>query len=183
MQTQALAQPASAIEQMNGTWWLAQTRPQYECRLASDLRAQGVDFVLPLNHFKQKKISRGRAYSVHGSRPLFPGYVFVNHSDAEYAPDAARRSIATIRMIPVVNQKRLTKELANLHWALLADPELGVYRTIEKGTPVLITRGPLMGREGVAIERNDGRCHVQLMVTFIGAAREVEMPPDYVEPL
>jgi transcription antitermination factor NusG len=167
------------VESFTGTWWVAQTRPQYEQRLARDLAAAQVGHFLPLTKIRRHKNDRGRSYVVKENRPLFPGYLFLN-APGGYAPDAARRSIATIRIIPVVDQERIAWEIKGLMRAIGIDPELGT-EPIRKGSRVRIIAGKLEGITGFVTEECRGQLHVQLTVEMMGRAIPAEMPADYVE--
>lgn len=177
--TEGFARAADPLADCTGTWWVAVTRPRYEARLVKDLGYEDGRTVL----IREKVTSsdpdakgnrRRRTYE----RPLFPGYVFINgNEDYRYA---AAKSLATIQMIEVRDQRRLHRELGQITIVTDTCIDLSTAR-IEPGDRVRITDGIYVGFEGIVIEGKPGLVH--LAVTMMGTCVALEVPREFIEPV
>lgn len=178
----SLSPTHQSVADFVGRWYLAQTRPRYEARLSSELRAAGVSHFLPIEQLERRKEARGRLFRVQAERPLFPGYVFVRGDWT--ARDAASRSIATTTVRDVADgmQDRLTRELLAFERAIEDRIPLGSVREFKGGQRVVVVEGPFMGSQGLFLRKENGG-EFLLSLSILGAATPVQMPPQYVEPL
>lgn len=161
----------------DGTWWVAMTRPNYEQRLVNDLRFVSIRPVLLREQVcRSETDAHGRRHRRTTSRPLFSGYVFLN-GDCEGRWQASR-SLATLTILEVGDQRRLATDLRQIMLALEFCPSLSVVR-MEPGTQVRITQGPLIGLTGYVVDHRPGFVH--LTVLTMGTAAAVEVPPDFIE--
>lgn len=164
-----------SVADLSGTWWVAQTRPRYEQRLARELLAAGIDHYLPVQE----------VLSVHNGRrhcamlPAFPCYLFVcGDNESRYF---AAKSHATSRMIDVVNQVRLIRELSGWQRVFATDPMAGVREMIRVGVNVEIVGGPFDGQSG-KVERL-GSHDVFLPLSILGRAVVTQVPLQFVRPV
>jgi hypothetical protein len=173
----ALSPRVESVADLTGTWWVAQTRPQYEKRLARDLAAQGVDYFLPMVDLVKLYGQHKRKVTV----PVLPYYVFVNGD--EEARYAAATSEATSHIIPVFDQGRLSTELTHLEHAFPRNPILQTPDFAQAGVRCLIRTGHrYAGLEGF-IESDTGKGYVLLRLTVLQASFAVEIEPAYLIPL
>src|SRR5688572_1220440 len=130
-------------ELAEGTWHVLHTRSRQEKVVAADLNAMQIAHYLPL-------IKRPQQYGrrkVMLEEPLFPSYVFVRGSlDDVYRIDRTRR---VARIIPVMDQAKLSWELKNISMALAHETVLDPYPMLRTGVRVLVKSGPFQGLEGL----------------------------------
>ncbi len=164
---QTLADPASP------RWWVLRTKARQEKAVAKYLDAAGVEHFLPTQVRKQPWLKGGRSFA----HPLFPGYVF-----AKAAGVLTEREMGVgrvVQLVRVTDQARLEHELAQIRAAMLAGAVLLPAKFLERGTPVVVTHGPLKGVEGV-VERLENPESMWLQVQTLGRALTVEISPTII---
>ncbi len=165
-----LSPGAATVTGLAGRWWIAHTKSRSEKAFAWDLVPAGVGYYLPMT--RRTTVSGGRKRQV--LKPLFPSYVFVC-GDA----DARVKALSTGRLCAVLavpDQGRLASELATVERALAGSPELDLYPFAAVGRRCRVTAGPMMGLEGVVVQRT-GRATLVLEVSILrqGASLEVDL--------
>jgi hypothetical protein len=107
--------------------------------------------------------------------PLFPGYLFACPNDWARGELLSLGSI--IRAIPVPGPGQLLKELRQVDAALNARREIAPGRALFQGQRVRVSRGPLIGIEGVVAYRRYRRRRERLVlnVTMLGQAATLEV--------
>ena len=153
-----------------GRWFVLHTLSRQEKALAADLLAMDIVHYLPLvsqiRHYGKRKVKK--------QVPLFPGYLFLRGShDQAYQADRTGR---VARLIEVVDQARLDRELSNLRKATVvaARTEFESYPYLEKGVYVEVRSGPLKGVEGMIEDRSRGG-RLILQVEILGKATSLEL--------
>lgn len=160
--------------QATGTrWWVLRTKARQEKVVARNLEAAGLDFFLPVQVRKQPWGKGGREFAL----PLFPGYVFTRAqaglTDRELGIDRV------VQIIRVDDQARLHHELSQIRIAMNAGALLVPARYLERGTPVVVTAGPMKDVEGV-VEGLAGVDRLYLQVHTLGRAVTVEISPTLI---
>lgn len=178
----------ASIDSFTGRWSVARTSSRFMPYLILDLQRQNVGCFIPTGRLQRHRIDRGRSYSTRGERrPIFGGHtLFINTADIAAPSEAIsifkkRIPTATAGLQPVVDQKRLDWELRNLARSMQADPDYCFTAPIGKGQTVRVIAGPMMGVTGVVVDSCRGKCDVQLSVTLLGRAVQLEVPADFVE--
>jgi transcription antitermination factor NusG len=131
---------------------------------------------LKTTHIVRRVNGAGRRYNDSVQVPLFPGYLFFN-GDVKHRYLAAK-SLATIAVRDISDQKTIAWELAGLARATAECPNLGTSK-LTTGQWVRIICGPLQGLEGYVLESKPTVLH--LSVTTLAAAVDVEIDPKMVE--
>ena len=164
-----------SLVELTGTWWLAYTKPRFEKAFAWDMFNHGIGYFLPM---REKIIfSGGRKRRI--ILPLFTSYVFFCGTENDrYTALATNRLCHTIE---VVNQKRLIKELIRIEKAIFNKLVIDSYPQLPVGTRCRIISGPMLGSEGVIIERVDAKARMVLEVTVLGQGVLVEIDADLLE--
>ena len=157
-------------------WHVLHVRPRCEKKMAEYSATNGIAFDLPLR--EETKIYQRRKVTVH--KPLFPGYVFVLFAPAEKT--TVLKSNQIVRILPVVNQAQLVRELEQIRQALAVDPTLDACAAFSAGRRVLIGGGPFQGLEGV-VQTVRGKTRVVLNIEMIGRAVAVEVDMNFLEPV
>ena len=138
-----------SIEDDMGRWWVLQTKPNRDLKLAKYLLKQEISYYMPLHDQKirygalrKEKVLRG---------PLIKGYLCValdktSHNRLYNSHDFAR-------IIEVKDQSNFVKELQSLSRVTEAEQDLDVRPGVLKGRPAFVVSGPLKGVEGIVLNR------------------------------
>lgn len=166
-----------SLTELTGTWWVARTKARFEKAFAWDMFSRGIGYFLPM---REKTIfSGGRKRRV--MVPLFTSYVFFCGTEPDrYTAMTTNRLCQTIE---VVDQDCLIEELARIEKALLSKAVIDQYPRLPVGGRCRIISGPMMGTEGVVVERKDAKARMVLEVTILGQGAVVEIDADLLEPL
>ena len=149
-------------------WWAIYTKSRQEKALARHLISHEVPFYLPL--IPKDNIIRGRRVRSH--IPLFAGYVFLFGTELERVTTLTTNR--TSRILPVVDQTRLRRDLANVHALIERNAPLSIERRLENGAMVRIKSGSLRGLEGVVVKRH-GKTRLLVAVTYLQQGVSVEI--------
>lgn len=175
--TPSLIPRAQSVADMDGTWWVAQTRPQYEKKLSRELKANGIDHFLPLITVKRIYKNGNSAILV---LPWFPMYVFVNGDvEARYVA-ACSPAVSAVRNVS--DQPRLHRELLNVERCCPQGIVVPQTESIRAGMKCVVKQGhALAGAEGW-VDRVTGLGHAFIGITILGDTNPVEIDPIYLEP-
>jgi len=169
-----LPQGVSSLLDLPGKWHIAHTKARFEKAFAWDLVAAGIGYFLPM--MPRIRFSGGRKRTV--LMPLFTSYVF-------FAGDSQSRvkALTTNRLcqvLPVVDQATFVAELRTIEQAINGQVPLDPYPFVAIGKRVRIAAGPLMGMEGVVVERSK-MARVVLQVSVLGQGASVQIDADVLE--
>jgi transcription antitermination factor NusG len=155
-------------------WYVAHTRPRREKKLVEYCERKGFLVNLPL----YRSIKKYQGKTVEFSKPLFPGYVFLQLRLHERAPVFQSDYVANL--LDVVDQKLFEEQLGEILRALESEIEVFAAPYITKGKHVRIKGGPLRGIEGL-VEDRSGKVNVILRLDFISQAAAVKMEATELE--
>ena len=157
-------------------WHVLHTSSRQEKILSDTLRAMGVCHFLPL-------VNQTRYYGKRKATielPLFPSYVFLFGTlDEAYEADRTGR---IARIIPVIDQRQLDRELRTLHLALSQNAVLDRYPLLKKGVRVEVSSGPFRGLQGV-IEDRAKADRLFLKVQMLGTAARMQIDAALLDPI
>ena len=166
-----------SLTELTGTWWIVRTKARFEKAFAWDMLSHGIGYFLPM---REKTIFSGRRKR-RVMVPLFALYVFFcGTEDDRYTALTTNRLCQTIE---VVDQDGLIKELVSIEKALLSKAVIDQYPRLPVGGRCRIISGPMMGIEGIVIERKDAKARMVLEVTILGQGAVVEIDSDLLEPI
>lgn len=170
-----LTPQVESLTELKGTWWLAYTKPRFEKAFAWDMFHHDIGYFLPM---REKIIfSGGRKRCV--ILPLFTSYVFFCGTESDrYVALTTNRLCHTIE---VADQERLMKELIRIEKALFNKLAIDSYPQLPVGIRCRVISGPMLGSEGVIIERVDTKARMVLEVTVLGQGVLVEIDADLLE--
>ena len=164
-----------SLADLDGTWWMAHTRPHFEKAFAWNLNSRGIGYFLPMCEYVIFSGGRNRR----GMKLLFPSYVFFCGSDKDrYTALTTNR---LVQVIDVADQLGLVSQLKTIEKGLLCKADLDPYPYRPIGTRTRIISGPMMGTEGVVIERNNTKARMVLEVTILGRGALIEIDADLLE--
>ncbi|TKJ34786.1 MAG: hypothetical protein CEE38_16635 [Planctomycetes bacterium B3_Pla] len=172
-----LTPQVQSLTELVGTWWVAHTKARFEKAFARDMSGHGIGYFLPM---REKTIfSGGRKRRV--MIPFFTSYVFVCGTE----PDryTALTTNRLCQMIDVIDQDGLIRELSRIEKALLSGAVIDHYPHLPVGDRCRVVSGPMMGTEGVVVERRDEKAHMVLEVTILGQSTVVEVDADLLAPV
>lgn len=170
-----LTSEVESLAELTGTWWVAHTKARFEKVFAWDMLSRGIGYFLPM--WEKVIFSGGRKRRV--MMPLFTSYVFFCGTDEDrYRAMATNRLCQTIE---VSDQDRLVQELTRIEKALVGKAIIDRYPHLPVGSRCRITSGPMIGTEGVVVERNNTKARMVLEVTILGRGALIEIDADLLE--
>jgi transcription antitermination factor NusG len=151
-----------------GEWFVLHTRSRQEKAIAADLAARQIAHYLPL-HREVRYYGRRKCVV---DAPLFSNYLFLKGTfEDAYTADRTKR-VANIIRVP--DQQKISRELGNIHLALLKNAPFVLYPTLVKGVRVEVRAGPFRGLQGVIEDRTKGD-RLILQVETLGRAVSFEI--------
>ncbi|MBA7478033.1 Transcription antitermination protein RfaH [subsurface metagenome] len=164
-----------SLTELSGRWWVAHTKARFEKAFAWELHHRDIGYFLPMA--KRVRIYRGKKQSV--MLPLFTSYVFFCGTEMDrYQALATNRLCQTIE---VFDQENLILQLSAIEKALLYKADLDTYPHLPIGAHCRITSGPMIGTEGIIIERKDAKARMVLEITILGQGAVIEIDSDLLE--
>jgi len=157
-------------------WFVAHTRPRREKKLVEYCGSQGIAATLPCYDSAHKY----RGKTVVFSKPLFPGYVFLELRTTE--KDSIRQNAHVANLLEVFDQETFHRQLGDILLALRSNLGVRLAPAIGEGMRVRINAGPLEGIEGW-VEQRYGVATVLLRLDFINQAAAVKIDADQLTPI
>jgi transcription antitermination factor NusG len=159
-------------------WYAAYTSANHEKRVALQVRQRAVEHYLPVYESVRQWKDRRMKLDL----PLFPGYVFVRLALRDrlhvlQVPGVVRLVGFNGTPTPIPDQ-----EIESLRLALAEGLRAEPHPYLKVGRRVLITRGPLAGREGV-LKRWKHDLRVVLSTELIQRSISVEVDASAVMPV
>jgi len=155
-------------------WFVAHTLPRREKKLQEYCQREGILVTLPCCRVVHKYLRKNVVFS----KPLFPGYVFLQLGSGQRQPVVQSDHVANL--LVVHDQALFVQQLQGILQALESKLEVRLAPEIREGLKVRIKSGPLRGLEGW-VERRQGMTTVLLRLDFIGQAAAVDMEADQLE--
>jgi len=166
-----------SLTELAGQWWVAHTKARFEKAFAWELHRRDIGYFLPMT--ERIRFYGGKKQPV--LLPLFTSYVFFCGTEKDrYTTMTTNRLCQTIE---VFDQEGLIEELTAVEKALLNKAILDVYPHLPVGSRCRITSGPMMGTEGVIVERKESKARMVLDVTILGQGAVMEIDSDLLEPI
>lgn len=155
-------------------WYVAHTRPRCEKKLLQYLERENIEARLPC----YQSVHKYRGKTVTFSKPLFPGYVFLQMSTEQR--QFVIQSDHLANLLEVTDQDMFIRQLDEVMRALATNLEIRLAPTIGEGKRVIIKNGPLRGIEGW-VEKRYGMATVLLRLDFISQAAAVKLEASDLE--
>ena len=166
----------NSLAELSGTWRAAYTKSRFEKVFAWEMLNRNIGYFLPM---KEKLIFSG-GRKRHVMLPLFSSYVFFCGTEQDrYAAMSTGR---LCHIIEVANQENLIGELMNIEKAIFNNAVIDNYPGLAVGSNCRIKSGPMMGTEGVVIEKDITKARMVIEVTILGQGVVVEIDNDLLEP-
>ena len=159
-----------------GQWWVAHTKSRNEKALAQNLLQHEIPYFLPL----VEKVTKRSGRTFKSMLPLFSGYLFFSGDHETRQKAMTTNRIAQV--IEVIDQASLIRDLNQIHKALTSGIKLDPHPHLKTGTVCRVVAGPLMGLEGVLIQKRSVS-RLILKVDLLGQGASMEIDADLLEPL
>ncbi|MEM7354525.1 MAG: transcription termination/antitermination NusG family protein [Acidobacteriota bacterium] len=167
--------PSDLFDAAPQPWKVAYVRSRQEKALARYLLRHDLPFYLPQYLHETRSGGRRRVSSL----PLFAGYVFLPISVPQRRK--AQESNLLVKLIDVVDQSLLHRELFDLWQLQSSGSPLVPHPYLEIGDEVDVIAGPLKGCRG-KIQRYQGHLRLVLSVTFLRRSVSTTLARDAVVP-
>jgi len=163
-------------------WYALLTRSHFENTVHSAISRKSIETFLPII----KKQSRRKDRRIIIDAPLFPGYLFVNISEAPEEQLMVLKTIGAVRILGYNNRpveipkaqidslKIITEHDANI--------VTGTDKSLKQGEMVLVTQGIFTGLQGEFI-RYKGKDRVIIKIETMGQFAGVEISKEDIEKL
>ncbi len=161
-------------------WYAAQTRSNFEKRVAAELEAKG--FVSYLPAYEEVHRWKDRYKSV--SLPLFPGYVFVRLLDDTRFRLQVLKTVGVVRILGHNGgiESIPEAEIESIRALLRARVPFLPHPFLREGDTVRVKRGALRGVEGTLV-RVKNRARLVVSVTLLARSVAVEIDVADIEPV
>jgi transcription antitermination factor NusG len=156
-------------------WFVAHTRPRREKKLQQFCQREGLLATLPC----YRSVRKYRGKKVVFSKPLFPGYLFLQLLPGQRQSIGQNDHVANL--LTIHDQDLFVRQIGEILQALELDLEIYLAPEIGAGMRVKVKTGPLRGMEGW-VEQRYGMTTVLLRLDFIGQAAAVKLQADELEP-
>jgi len=161
-------------------WYVIHTRSRHEAKVEERLREKGLEVFLP----RVTVLSRRRDRRLYLQVPLFPGYLFI-HSDL--LPSVYREVInlsGFVRLLGVKGRHQPVprETVESLRLMVSSDRPYYPWPYLERGRRVRIAEGPLIGAEGIILERRAKKRRLVVAVELFRRAVAVELEDEAIEP-
>lgn len=175
--TSTLALPA---KDPGRDWYAVRVRSNHESIAAASLEAKGVATYLPAVDVPSVRTDR----RVMLSRPIFPGYFFVqtvlgraDRIEVLKAPGVVEILGSATGPIAVPEW-----EISSIHLALAARNPFEILYDLVPGKRVRVTTGALKGVEGVLMTAPDGKSRIAVSIELLGRTVAFQLTATEVEP-
>ena len=156
-------------------WWALYTRSRCEKELMRRLRGFEIPHFGPLIE-KRNRSPSGRISTSYV--PLFSNYVFL-YGDAEQRLQALTTNCIS-RDLVVTDSLQLIDDLRQLRRLIETGAPITPEAKLEAGARVRVKSGPLLGQEGVVVQRR-GERHLLVAVRFLQQGATVQIDDCLVE--
>ncbi len=153
------------------TWYAIYVKSRAEKKVAIELKAEGIDYYLPL----EKRLKQWSDRKKWVEEPLFRSYIFVHIKNKDYYRALVRNTVKYItfegKAVPVPPQQiEAVKMYLNEKEPIQPSDE-----DWETGKEVEVMAGKLTGLKGVLLEAK-GRTRVKVEIEVVGSAIILQIP-------
>jgi transcription antitermination factor NusG len=159
-------------------WYAVCVRPRHEKFVARHLECHGLNYFLPV--YRSVRCWKDRRKELDMS--LFPGYVFVNLNLRDRLGVLVAPGVVRFVLFQGQPAAIPDSEIHALESSLSAGGELQPHPYLREGARVRVKRGPLLGTEGIMIQRKQ-RYRLVLSIDLIQRSVIAEIDEGDVEPL
>ena len=163
---------------MSCSWVAVWTRSRHEKSVRDDLASRSLEVFLPLLEMPSRRKDRRKTVDL----PVFPGYLFVNLTSPD-SPHVVTSTRGVVRILgpsateySIVPEGQVNAVRTMVESRLRIDP----FPYLKTGAIVRVKVGPLMGLEGVLIEKRT-HCRLVVSVDLLGQAISTEISAEQVE--
>ncbi len=155
-------------------WFVGHTRPRCEKKFAALAAAEKLAHYLPLVTSVRRYAKQTKRFT----KPLFPGYVFVQAPPARKARLYQQDLLA--RLLPVDDEPAFLRQLADVRAIVASGCELTVLPLLARGRRVRVIGGPLHGLEGFVDDPTNPQ-GIVLSVDVLRQGLHVRLPAENLQ--
>ena len=171
----------TSMQELEKNWYAVHTRSRHEKKVEVELRGKGVEVFLPLYETLSRRRDRKKIIEL----PLFSGYLFV-----QIIPERNRiLEVLKVKGVVRILGKTPTElfpvsenQIEAVRRMVESDRLISGHPYIREGSRVRVKAGPLLGVEGILIERR-GRHRLIISVDMLQKSVSTEISVDEVEPI
>ena len=160
---------------MSKAWFVLKYKPNLHVRAAKNLNNQGFETFLPLHDTTSRIMSRFKTTS----KPLFPGYMFINFDRTEAKWHKINYTYGVSRLITFnSNLKSIpTTFVENLMKRYDSSGKLIPIEKLKKGDQVTVLTGPFANFIAT-VEKYEGDQRIWILMDLMGREAKVITPSD-----
>lgn len=152
-----------SVNQENKNWFAVYTRNKHERVVETLLSEMGIETFLPTREQMSQRKDRRKVLN----SPIFPGYIFTFIDlKSDYINVLSTKGVVTILGINGIPQYIPNDEIESLKLVLTSEYKNDPYPYLQKGTKVIVTKGPLEGTIGEIINKS-GKFKLKVSVELI----------------
>ncbi len=157
-------------------WYALYVKSRTEKKVAVELKAEGIDFYLPL----EKKLKQWSDRKKWVEEPLFRSYIFVNINQKDYYRTLyVQGAVKFISFEGKAVQVPPQQIEAIKYYLAEKDPEINQDQGWEEGKEVEVMAGKLTGLHGILIQAK-GNNYVKVQIDVVGSAIIIKIPKKHL---
>lgn len=160
------------------SWYALRVRTGYENPVAASLEAKGLEYLLPTYRSVRRWSDRLKSLD----RPLFPCYLFCRFDISNRAPVLTSPGVIEIVGAGRIPVRVPDQEIMAIQSVVRSGLPALPWQYLTVGSAVYITRGPLAGLEGLALNV-DKKYRLVVSVALLQRSVAVEIDRSWVRPV
>lgn len=165
-------------EYFDSRWYAAYTSANHEKRVAEQMDMRSIEHFLPL----YESLRRWKDRNVKLKLPLFPGYVFVRLALSDQLSVLQLPGVARLIGFNGTPAALPDEEIETLRTSFETGVRAEPHPFLTLGRRVRVKAGPLVGMEGILIQRK-GKFRVVISIELIQRSVAVQLDEPDLEPL
>jgi transcription termination/antitermination protein NusG len=160
-------------------WYAVHVKSRHEFRVCESLTGAGINTFLPSIKRLCKWSDRNKLIQF----PLFPGYLFVKTDSIALARITILKTKSVVRIlstVPGASEPIPDEQILSLMKIIDTNVPLDAYPYLQEGQRVRIIKGPLIGIEGLLVERA-GQQKLVLSIDILSQSTSVTIQASEVE--
>ncbi len=162
-------------------WYAVMTKPKAEKRTKAFFVSSGIPCYLPLvshTHIQRFTRPNGKLYERRRAprpAPMFPGYIFAALDLNTLSETRCRATVSRVLLNENYSEEQLIAELkiVNRFEMLSKNNQVEIKPHIIEGTPVIISKGPFKGWEGIVKQRQNNN-YLHIVLNTIGYTANIQ---------
>lgn len=168
----------TSLQCTDNPWYAVHVRAKHEKRVATALSGKGYECLLPSYREKRQWSDRTKTLEL----PVFPGYVFSRFDVEVRMPILTTPGVLAVAGLGRIPQPLEEREIEQIRRVANSGLPVQPWPYLKIGQVVRVTAGPLIGIEGLLVQRR-GETRVVLSVTQLERSMSILLDADCVRPV